>query len=80
MAGFITRSGALGPFVSATTHTVPVASRLVAPSVVVPKEKPIVFVPGRNSSIDGSGAAMVTSGIGSEYLDFIVELKFKTYS
>lgn len=74
MASFITRSGALGPYVSATSCTVPTASRLLAPAAaVVPMEKSAVFVPGRRptSASDSSGkspiicsSAMVSSGIG----------------
>ena len=73
MASFVTRSGALGPYVSASTHSVPVASRLLAPFTVVPADKPAVSVSGRKPHTAETwgkqavtGSSMVTSGIGGE--------------
>lgn len=77
MASFITKVGALGSCVSATTSTIPTASRLlaVAPTTVVPVEKRIVHIPGRKPLTADtwgrsatSGVTLVSSGVGGNLL------------
>lgn len=86
MASFISRAGALGPFLTATTQTVPSVARVAAVPVVA-AEKPVVLLSGRrgvtpeawaNNAI--TAAPRVTSGIGGLYtLSKCIASKFARY-
>ena len=73
MATFITRAGALGGYVSATTQTIPSVARVMAVPVIK-SEVPVVHVPGRKactpetwSRVAPTGVPTITSGIGGKF-------------
>lgn len=75
MANFITRAGALGPYVNATYQTIPTVARNAGAVLVVAKDKPVIHSPGRQNCTQESWArnaltssVIVKSGIGSKYL------------
>jgi len=73
MANYITRAGALGQYVCASTQAVPTLSRCLATPVLA-AEKAAVLVPGRKRSTPESwarsapsGTTYLASGIGGRY-------------
>jgi len=64
MANLITRAGALGQYVTATTQTIPTLARALA-TPMIGVDKPVVHV-SNAGCLPASGATKITSGIGGK--------------